>query len=112
MRIGVAAAVVGDDLVPGDLEVEDGLITGIGLSGAGSGTALPGFIDLHTHGFDGVDFASGYTGSSIASVRAVGILRSRTPGQSFSGLMSRDLSLPRLTREHTPPNYWSHRARR
>ena len=76
MRVGVAAAVVGDDLVLGDLEVEDGLITGIGLSGAGSGTALPGFIDLHTHGFDGVDFASASPGSisdASAALCATGV---------------------------------------
>jgi N-acetylglucosamine-6-phosphate deacetylase len=65
MRLGVAAAVVGGQLVPGDIDIKDGMISGVGLASPGSGLALPGFIDVHTHGFAGVDFATtdegGYT---------------------------------------------------
>jgi N-acetylglucosamine-6-phosphate deacetylase len=58
VRLGVEAAVVDGALVPGDVEVADGRIAAVGLAGAGSGTAAPGFVDLHVHGFGGVDFAS------------------------------------------------------
>ena len=57
MRLGVSAAVVDDAVVPGDVEVRDGLITGVGLTPAtGSSIAVPGFIDVHVHGYQGVDF--------------------------------------------------------
>lgn len=58
MRLGVSSAVVDGHLVEGDIEVTDGLIAAVGLSG-GSGNliAVPGFIDVHTHGYGGVDFA-------------------------------------------------------
>ena len=57
MRLGVAAAVVGDTLVRGDVDVVDGLVVryGIGRSN-GRGTAVPGFVDLQVNGFAGVDF--------------------------------------------------------
>jgi N-acetylglucosamine-6-phosphate deacetylase len=57
MRLGVAAAVVDGHLVPGDIEVEGPSVVAVGVDGPGSGVALPGFIDIHTHGYDGVDFA-------------------------------------------------------
>ena len=56
MRLGVEAAVVDGALVPGDVEVFDGLVTACGLAGPnGSGTAVPGFVDLQVNGFAGVD---------------------------------------------------------
>jgi N-acetylglucosamine-6-phosphate deacetylase len=58
MRLGVAAAVVEGMLVAGDVDVVDGRIAGVGLAGAGSGTAVPGFVDLQVNGFAGVDFAA------------------------------------------------------
>ncbi len=58
MRLGVAAALVGGELVPGDLEVEDGRVAGVGLSPSGEGLAVPGFVDLQVNGFGGVDFLS------------------------------------------------------
>lgn len=58
MRLGVAAAVVDGRLVPGDVELEGPSVVAVGVGGTGSGVALPGFIDIHTHGYDGVDFAN------------------------------------------------------
>src|SRR5438105_7431507 len=65
MRLGVEAALVDGAIVPGDVEVEGGLVTGYGLAVArGTGLAVPGFIDLQVNGFGGVDFleadADGY----------------------------------------------------
>jgi N-acetylglucosamine-6-phosphate deacetylase len=64
-RLGVEAALVDGVLVRGDVEVEDGRITGIGVaSSTGRGIAVPGFVDLQVNGFGGVDFldadAAGY----------------------------------------------------
>lgn len=56
MRLGVAAAVVDDTIVSGDVEVSQGLIAGVGIGGPGVGLAVPGFVDVHVHGFAGVDF--------------------------------------------------------
>src|SRR3954463_1707165 len=65
LRLGVAAA-LGDGVhVPGDGEVEGGLVVRCGLpSPSGRGLAVPGFVDLQVNGFAGVDFldadADGY----------------------------------------------------
>jgi N-acetylglucosamine-6-phosphate deacetylase len=57
MRLGVRAALVDGRLVPGDLEIEDGIVTAYGiLSSKGRGIASPGFVDLQVNGFAGVDF--------------------------------------------------------
>lgn len=55
-RLGVGAALVASELVPGDLAVEEGRVAAVGLSPAGRGLALPGFVDLQINGFAGVDF--------------------------------------------------------
>ena len=56
MRLGVEAALVGDELLPGDVEVAGGAIAAVGLQPAGRGIAAPGFVDLQVNGFAGVDF--------------------------------------------------------
>ncbi|MGZ4335646.1 MAG: N-acetylglucosamine-6-phosphate deacetylase [Gaiellaceae bacterium] len=57
MRLGVEAAIVRGELVPGDVEVEDGRTAGVGLGGAVRGRiAVPGLVDLQVNGFGGVDF--------------------------------------------------------
>jgi N-acetylglucosamine-6-phosphate deacetylase len=57
MRLGVEAALVRGELVPGDVEVEDGVVTAVGLAGGTRGrVAVPGFVDLQVNGFAGVDF--------------------------------------------------------
>jgi N-acetylglucosamine-6-phosphate deacetylase len=55
MRLGVAAALVGGSLVPGDIEVADGAIAAVGLEPRGRKIAAPGFVDLQVNGFAGVD---------------------------------------------------------
>jgi N-acetylglucosamine-6-phosphate deacetylase len=58
VRLGVEAAVVDGVLVAGDVEVDAGRVARVGIAGGrGSGIAVPGFVDLHVHGFGGVDFA-------------------------------------------------------
>ena len=55
MRLGVEAALVDGELIPGDISIEDGRIDAVGLSNGGSGIAAPGFVDLQVNGFAGVD---------------------------------------------------------
>jgi N-acetylglucosamine-6-phosphate deacetylase len=74
MRLGVRAAVVEGLLVPGDVEIADGVVTAVGLAPArGDRVAVPGFVDLQVNGFAGVDFATaeldGYRAAGDALVR-------------------------------------------
>ena len=72
MRLGVRAAIVQGDLVPGDVEVVDGSITAVGLVGSGgSGLAAPGYVDLQVNGFAGVDFLSTDLGGYRKASRAL-----------------------------------------
>jgi N-acetylglucosamine-6-phosphate deacetylase len=62
VRLGVEAAVVDGRLVPGDVEVVEGRITGLGIPRVdGHGIAAPGFVDLQVNGFAGVDFLTAET---------------------------------------------------
>jgi N-acetylglucosamine-6-phosphate deacetylase len=65
VKLGVEAALVDGRLVPGDVEVVDGRVVGVGrAAGNGRGIAVPGFVDLQVNGFAGVDLldadAEGY----------------------------------------------------
>ena len=58
MRLGVEAALVDGRLVAGDVEVDGDCIARVGVRRPGRSIAVPGFVDLHVHGFGGVDFAA------------------------------------------------------
>ena len=71
MRLGVEAALVGGELVPGDVEVAGDRIEAVGLAPAGSGVAAPGFVDVQVNGFAGVDFAAADTDGYRRAGRAL-----------------------------------------
>ena len=57
MRLGVGAALVDGELVPGDVEIAGGVVRAVGLGATPTDRiAAPGFVDLHVNGFAGVDF--------------------------------------------------------
>jgi len=77
MRLGVAAAVVDGALVRGDVDVDGGIVTAVGLSagaGAGSGIAVPGFVDLQVNGCAGIDLLH----AASEDVTRVGLELART----------------------------------
>ncbi len=53
--LGVAAALVDERVVPGDVRVEGGRVAAVGLPPARSGLAAPGLVDLQVNGYVGVD---------------------------------------------------------
>ena len=69
MRLDVSAAFVGTEIVPGDVEVADGVVTAVGLSPRGSGLAVPGYVDLQVNGWAGVDLHTAGRGRPRAALR-------------------------------------------
>lgn len=62
MRLGVGAALVRGELIPGDVSVADGRVLEVGLSGGTPGLiAIPGLVDIQANGYGGVDFLSAST---------------------------------------------------
>ncbi len=55
MRLGVAAALVDGRLLPGDVEIADGLVRAVGAGAGGAGIAAPGLVDLQVNGIGDVD---------------------------------------------------------
>jgi N-acetylglucosamine-6-phosphate deacetylase len=71
-RLGVEAALVGGELLTGDVEIADGRVAAVGLnSPPGKGIAVPGFVDLQVNGFAGVDFFSADAGGYRRAGRAL-----------------------------------------
>jgi len=71
-RLGVEAALVDGELLPGDVEIADGHVTAVGVNGRpGHGVAAPGFVDLQVNGFAGVDFHSADTDGYRRAGRAL-----------------------------------------
>ena len=63
MRLGVEAAVVRGELVGGDVDIEGGVVTAVGLAGGTRGrVAIPGLVDLQVNGYAGVDFLAASRG--------------------------------------------------
>lgn len=58
-RLGVAAALVDGELVPGDVGVDDGVVAAVGLAPGRAGLAVPGLVDLQVNGYAGADLLGG-----------------------------------------------------
>ena len=72
MRLGVEAALVHGELVPGDVEVDEGVVVDVGLGGGVRGrVAVPGFVDLQVNGFGGVDFLAAGGGDYVQAGEAL-----------------------------------------
>src|SRR3954447_1174788 len=55
MRLGVRSAFVAGEIVPGDIEVDDGAVAAVGLPPGDGGLAGPGYADLQGKGWGEVD---------------------------------------------------------
>jgi len=72
MRLGVEAALVRGEIVPGDVEIDDGLVVDVGLGGGKRGrVAVPGFVDIQVNGFGGVDFLAASTEDYLSAGEAL-----------------------------------------
>lgn len=74
MKLGVARALVNGRIVAGDVAVEDGVVTEIGLPPGGRALAVPGFVDLQVNGVAAIDFvtaaAEDYAAAGAALARS------------------------------------------
>lgn len=72
MRLDVSAAVIGDQVVPGDVEITEGRLSAAGIPGPRSSLlAVPGFVDVHVHGHAGVDFVEATVDDHIQIAQAL-----------------------------------------
>ncbi|HEU4975649.1 MAG TPA: N-acetylglucosamine-6-phosphate deacetylase [Baekduia sp.] len=75
MRLGVRAAVVDGEMVPGDVVVDGDVVVAVGAQPAGRhGIAVPGFVDAHINGVAGVDFLA----TDVDGLRRAGEALART----------------------------------
>ena len=70
-RLGVGSILIDGALVPGDVAVKDGRIMAVGLSGAGDGVAVPGFVDAQLNGYAGVDLLNAEVDEILEMGRAL-----------------------------------------
>lgn len=106
MRLGVAAALVDGVVVPGDVEVDRaGRIASVGLAGAGSGTAVPGLVDLQVNGFAGIDLRRADEGGyrTVAHELARRGATTVLPTLHSQRLADHERSLEVLARVHAAP---------
>lgn len=76
----MAAALTPDGRVPGDVEVADGVVVGVGLTPpVGTLIAAPGLVDLQVNGYGGVDVATADVADLVA-------LRRRVAGDGVTAL--------------------------
>lgn len=76
MRVSARGAVVAGAWVKGDVEVEDGRLTKVGLPSTGTGHVLPGLIDLQVNGYGGIDFNAATAeefGTALTALRRDGV---------------------------------------
>jgi N-acetylglucosamine-6-phosphate deacetylase len=72
MRLDVEAALVRGELVPGDVEIQEGVVVDVGLPTTTRGrVAVSGFVDLQVNGFGGVDFLSASTSDYVQAGQAL-----------------------------------------
>lgn len=71
-RLGVSAAYVDGELIPGDVALEGDTVTTVGLPPAGRGrVAAPGLVDIQVNGFAGVDLMAAEVGDLHDLARAL-----------------------------------------
>jgi N-acetylglucosamine-6-phosphate deacetylase len=106
VRLGVKAALVGGELIAGDVDIEDGVIARLGASPAGpEGIAVPGFVDIHINGIAGVDFLTadpeGYRSAGEALARTGVVAYQPTFVSSDEGAYDEPLRAANAAREES-----------